>query len=188
MVLEVRSELNILAFHLTLFIRDKEPGDQPTDQCKSRADQEHALLTLLGTGERVLDWSEHFSSNRCSSFSHCGCEAHVMATQWSREGLCGAEEGSHTRPHLTQGIEDAVEDNEEREDGLNRSECSTEDKSEDAPEKEAQGHRLLATNAVHEKAADNATREVEAIHDSTIANILDDSVVGIKLTYDSRGE
>jgi hypothetical protein len=43
-----------------------------------------------------------------------------VATQGGWEGLCGAEESCHAGAHLAQSVEDAIQDNEERKNCLDR--------------------------------------------------------------------
>lgn len=87
-----------------------------------------------------------------------------MAAQRCWERFRGGKESGDAGTHFSEGVEDAVEDDEEREDFLNGSERAAEDKAEDAPAEEAEGHCLFAAYAVHEEAADYAAGEVEAIH------------------------
>jgi len=47
---------------------------------------------------------------------------------------------------------------------------------------------LLASDFVHEEAADDAPREVEAVDYCAVANVLDDGVVRVELGYDGRRE
>jgi hypothetical protein len=56
------------------------------------------------------------------------------------------------------------------------------------PKEESEGHGLLASDFVHEEAADDAAREVEAAYHYAVVNVLDDSIVRVKLGDDGRGE
>jgi hypothetical protein len=89
-----------------------------------------------------------------------------VATERRWEGLGRAQKGRHARPHLAEGVEDAVENDEEGEDGLNGPEGAANDESHDGPAEEAKGHGLLSTDAVHQDTADDAARQVEAVDDS----------------------
>jgi hypothetical protein len=99
----------------------------------------------------------------------------------------------HTRTlrcpaHLTKGVEDAVQHNEEWEHGLDRPECSSKSEAQDTPEKETEDHSLLAADFIHEEATNNATWEIEAVDDSPVANVLDQCVVWVQLTDEGRRE
>ena len=72
-----------------------------------------------------------------------------MAAQRRRERFRGREESGYPRAHFSEGIEGAVEDDEEGEDSLDGPERAAEDEAEDAPAEEAEGHCLFAAYAVH---------------------------------------
>ena len=181
LLLEIILEPDILALQIPLFIRDQEPCNQATNQSKGRADEKHALLALLRIRERILDGREDLRPDRGTRLSHGGCEAHVVASQRGGERLGGAEEGGDAGAHLTQGVEDTVHDDEQREHALDGPECAAEDEAEDAPEEEAERHCLLTADLVHEETAHDAAREVEAVDHCAVADVLDERVVGIQL-------
>ena len=89
-----------------------------------------------------------------------------MAAQGRWEGLGGGEKSGYAGTHFSKGVEDAVKDYEEGEDGLDRPDGAAEDEAEDAPAEEAKSHGLLAAYAVHEEATDHATGKVEAVYHS----------------------
>lgn len=65
---------------------------------------------------------------------------------------------------------------------------ASDNKSHNGPAEETQGHGLLASNTVHEEATDYAAREVEAVHHSSITDILDKGVVRIQGPNDGAAE
>ena len=86
-----------------------------------------------------------------------------MAPKGRGEGFCRAEEGGDAGAHFAEGVEDAVEDDEEGEDALDGGEGAAEDEADKRPEGEAEAHGLFAADAVHEEAADKAAWEVELV-------------------------
>ena len=107
-----------------------------------------------------------------------------MASERRGEGLGSAQESGDTGAHLAKGVEDAVQDDEEREDGLDGPDSAAQDEAQETPEEEAEGHGLLAANPVHEEAADDAAWEVEAVDHRAIADVLHQGVVGVQLGDD----
>src|SRR5258708_37155873 len=100
-----------------------------------------------------------------------------MAAQGGWERLRGAEECCDARLHFSKRVEDSVEHNEEREDCLHGLQGATNDESENCPQGKAERHRLLSSNSVHEIAADDASWEIETVHYSSVANVLNERVI-----------
>ena len=98
-----------------------------------------------------------------ASLAHSSCEAEVVASEWGGERLGRAEESRDAGAHLAEGVEDAVQDDEEREDGLDGVQGAADDEAHDGPAEEAEGHGLLAADAVHKKTADDTAGEVETV-------------------------
>lgn len=142
------------------------------------------MLALLGARERILDGSEYLRADRSTGLAHSRCKAKVVAAKWSGEGFRSAKEGRDTRAHLAESVENAVEDDKEREDGLDRSNRAAQDEAKESPEEEAERHGLLAADLVHEESADDAAGKVEAVHDGSVADVLDEGVVWVELTDD----
>ena len=67
-----------------------------------------------------------------------------MAAQRRRGRFRSCEESGYARGHFSEGVEGAVEDDEEGEDSLDGPERA----AEDAPAEEAEGHCLFAAYAV----------------------------------------
>ena len=96
--------------------------------------------------------------------------------------------GTYTRTHFAESVEDSVQHDEEGEDTLDGLQGTSNDEAKDGPEEEAEGHSLLAANAVHEKTTDQGTGEVEAVDDGAETDVLHKSVVGVQRADDSRAE
>lgn len=96
--------------------------------------------------------------------------------------------GTYARAHLSQRIEDAIEHDKQRENGLDGTEGATNDEAQDRPQEETQSHRLLAADPVHEEAADEAAGEVEAVDDSAEPDVLCNCIVRIQCRHDGRAE
>ncbi len=86
-----------------------------------------------------------------------------MTSEGRGKGLSRAEECSYAGTHLAEGVEDAVQDDEEWEDGLDWVQRTAEDEAKDRPACEAEAHGLFAADAVHEEAADETAGEVELL-------------------------
>lgn len=91
---------------------------------------------------------------------------------------------TYTGPHFSEGVEDAVENDEEGEDGEDLVQGAADDESENRPQDEAQRHGLLAANLVHEEAANQSPRDVEQVEHGAVANILHQRVVGVERRND----
>ena len=96
--------------------------------------------------------------------------------------------GTYTRTHFSQTVEDSVQHDEEGEYTLDGLKGTSNDEAKDGPEEETKGHGLLAADAVHEKATDQGTREVEAVDDGAVADVLHKSVVGVQRSDNGRAE
>jgi hypothetical protein len=187
-LLQIRLKPRILGLQIPLLIRDKKPRNEAPHHRKSSPNQEHPLLPLLRIRKRVLDRREDFRPNRCARLTNCGCETEIVPAKGSGEGFRCAKERRDSRTHFAQGVEDSVEDNEKGEHGLDGPECAAENKAENAPKEESEGHGLLASDFVHKEAANDAAGEVEAVDYCAVANVLDDGIVRVELGDDGRGE
>lgn len=103
-------------------------------------------------------------------------------------GSCTAKARTYTRAHLSQCVEDAIQHDEQRKHGLDRRKRTTNDEAENRPSEKTQSHSLSATNAIHEKPSNDATREVEAVNNCTETDVLLKSVLGIQSGDDCRTE
>lgn len=101
-------------------------------------------------------------------------------------GGFGASFVTYTGTHLTERVEDSVQDDEQGKDFLQRVDCSTNDESHDGPENKAQGHGLFTANLVHEDTAKKAAGEIETVQNRSITNSLREGVVGVKCREDGR--
>ena len=95
-----------------------------------------------------------------------------MTAQGRWEGFRGGEESGYTGAHFSEGIEDAVEDDEEGKDRLDGPERAAQDEAKDTPAEETESHGLFAAYTIHEEAADYAAGEVEAVHHGLRRKIL----------------
>jgi hypothetical protein len=95
------------------------------------------------------------------------------------ERFSSTQKSGNARAHLTESIEDAIEDDEEWEDGLNWPESSAEDETQEAPEEEAESHSLLSTDLVHEESANDTTREIEAVDHSSVSDVSNKCIVRV---------
>ena len=210
---KILPELGILALQSKVVIRNKHPCDDTTNESKRSTNQENSLSTLELVRERILDRREDLSANSRSSLTDSCREAKEVATQWSWEGFGTTEERcdlfveisllwfyrilfvrvlrrefTYTRTHFTEGVEDAIQDNEERQDKLDLPKSTTGYKTQKSPEAETQSHSLLTADFIHKKTTDEAAWKVETIYNSTIANVLDERIVRVELADDSRTE
>ena len=108
-----------------------------------------ALLPLERIAEAILDRRKDLRPDRRAGFPDGGCKPDIMAAERRREALGGAEEGRDAGAHFAEGVEDAVEDDEEREDGLDGVQGAANDEAHYRPAEEAEGHGLFSANAVH---------------------------------------
>jgi hypothetical protein len=97
-------------------------------------------------------------------------------------------EATYTRTHLSERVEDAVENYKQRENTLNRLQGTSDDETKNSPEEKAESHGLLAADSVHEQSANDGTREVETVHNSAVANVLNQGVVGVELSNNGGAE
>jgi hypothetical protein len=162
--LEECSEAQVFGLQIPLLVRDQEPRDQPSHHGEPGSNQEHRLLALECVGERVLDRRKDLRSDRGAGFPNGSGEAEIMASKRSREGLRSTEKGRDAGAHLTEGVEDAVEDNEEGKDALDGSQSAPDDKSHNGPAEETESHSLLTPDAVHKEPANDAAGEVETVN------------------------
>lgn len=95
---------------------------------------------------------------------------------------------TYTWAHFRNCIENTVHDDEEREDGFQWIQSATNDEPHERPENETQSHRLFASNLVHEVTAKKATRQVEAVENSSIPNGLHKTVAGVESRQNGRAE
>lgn len=91
---------------------------------------------------------------------------------------------TYTWAHLSKSVEDSVQDDKEREYTRDGVESASNDEGKDRPEEETQCHSLFAANLVHEKTANESSRKVKAVENSTIADVLDEGVVGVQSSND----
>ena len=70
---------------------------------------------------------------------------------------------THTRAHLTQPVENSIQNDEERQDLHDGKDRAADDKSEDRPQDESDSHRLSPADFVHQESAENAAREIERV-------------------------
>ena len=170
---KVHSELGVLTLQISVTIRDEHPRDDPAHGSESSANKEDSLSALLGVSEGVLNGCENLRADSGPGFPDRGGEAHEMPAKRCREGFRGAEEGCYARTHLAEGVEDPVQNDEERKDGLDLIERPADDEAQDGPEPKTKTHSLFAADTIHEQPPDQASRQVETIHDRTISDILD---------------
>ena len=116
MSLQVLPEFDVLAFQLSISVGNENPGDHPSAQCKRGADKKHSLGTFLNIGERILNRREDLCPNRRTCLSHRRRKAQEVSSDRRWETLRAAEKGRNARSHLSEAVEDAVEDDEERKD------------------------------------------------------------------------
>ena len=62
-----------------------------------------------------MDRGEDLRADSGAGFADCGGETHVVAAKGRGEGFGGCEEGGDAGTHFAEGVEDAVEDDEEGE-------------------------------------------------------------------------
>ena len=129
----------ILTLQIAILIRDHEPRDQSTDGRKPSTNQEHSLLALESIVERVLDRSEDLCSNGSTSLSYSRGKPKIVAPQWRGKAFARDEEGAYPGTHFAEAVEDAVEDDEEREYGLDGLEGPADDEAHDGPAGETEG-------------------------------------------------
>ena len=87
-------------------------------------------------------------------------------------------------PTPPEGVKDAIEDDEEGEDTLDRPDGAAVDEPEKAPAEEAEGHYLFVTSAVHGEVTGCAAGEVE-VPQRCLGRRL--SEFGMRLSYCERG-
>jgi hypothetical protein len=109
-----------------------------------------------------------------------------MGEGWSlmAEGL----EFTHTGTHLTQPVEDPIQDYEEWQ-NLHYGEDSTaDDEAEDGPQDESESHGLPAADFVHQQSSEDAAREIENVDGSTEADSLNQLALRVQSGYNGRTE
>lgn len=95
---------------------------------------------------------------------------------------------TYTRSHLSDSVENSIQDDEERKDGEKRVEGTADDESHNGPQNEAKRHGLLASNLVHEKATKKAARQVETVEQRSVAHGLNKTVTGVECGQNCRAE
>jgi hypothetical protein len=201
-LLEVGPEARILTLELALPVRNHKVRNGAPDHGKGRADEEYTLNALLGVAKGVLDRREDLRTDGGTGLADGGGESEEVAAERRREGLGSAQEGgnlfhvgsatvlktlfererqrTYTGTHLAKALEDAVENNKEGENTLDRLKSATDNEAQDTPEQETKSHGLLAADAVHQETADQRARKVEAVDNGSEPNVLDQAVVGLE--------
>lgn len=103
-------------------------------------------------------------------------------------GICPAKICTYTRAHLSERVEDTIQHDEQREDGLDERKSTTNDKAKDRPSEKAQNHGVSAANAIHEKSSNDAPGEVNTVNNCTETDFLLKGILGIQSGDDYQTE